>query len=46
MQEGGDFCAFSSAITIIREVTGDFIYKALILGNEQLLSNMIHREAT
>ena len=26
--------------------TGGFIYKALILGNIQLLSNMIDREAT
>ena len=26
--------------------TGEFIYKALILGNKQLLSNMIDRKAT
>ena len=26
--------------------TGEFMYKALILGNKQLLSNMIDREAT
>ena len=26
--------------------TGEFIYKALILGNKQLLSNMIDHEAT
>ena len=26
--------------------TGEFIYKALILGNKQLLSNMIDHKAT
>ena len=26
--------------------TGEFMYKASILGNKQLLSNMIDREAT
>ena len=26
--------------------TGEFMYKALILGNKQLLSNMIDREAS
>ena len=29
-----------------QEGTGKFIYKVLILGNKQLLSNMIAREAT
>ena len=36
-------CAFSSAIT---GGTGEFMYKALILGNKLLLSNMTDHEAT
>ena len=29
-----------------QERTGEFIHKALILGNKQLFSNMVDREAT
>ena len=36
-------CAFSSAIT---GGTGEFMYKAWILGNKLLLSNMTDRKAT
>ena len=36
-------CAFSSAIT---GGTGEFMYKALILGNKLLLSNMTDHKAT
>ena len=36
-------CAFSSAIT---GGTGEFMYKASILDNKLLLSNMTDREAT
>ena len=42
-QNGRDFCAFSSVIT---GGTGEFMYKASILGNKLLFSNMTDREAT
>ena len=46
MQEGAWLLCILSCNHNYQEGTGEFIYKDLILGNKQLLSNMIDREAT
>ena len=47
-KKGHGCFAFSSVITIINYQggTGEFIYKASIIGNKQLLSNTIDHVAT